>query len=131
DPVRRTGARRPRRARWPGHRLGPLRTARRRPPHAPRRAARDPADHRIGTDHRPPRLVAAAGAGGRGHHASGRTGPIAPRPRTQTMAQHHSFDGPLIPPGEPVPGKTYRADGWMMFDAPKMTAGLWDEFLGI
>ncbi len=34
------------------------------------------------------------------------------------MAEHPSFQRPSIPPGEPVPGKTYRADGWAYVSTP-------------
>ena len=32
------------------------------------------------------------------------------------MTEHRSFAH--LPPGEPIPGKTYRADGWIYWDAP-------------
>lgn len=44
------------------------------------------------------------------------------------MSEHSSFDG--LPAGEPVVGKTYRADGWMYLDPPgKMSHDMWRLFL--
>ena len=38
----------------------------------------------------------------------------------------------FMPPGEPIPGKTYRADGWSYRDAPTwFTPEMWDYFLSI
>ena len=44
--------------------------------------------------------------------------------------QHPSFDSPFMPPGEPVTGKTYRADGWRYID-PHVTFSpeMWDLYL--
>ncbi len=37
-----------------------------------------------------------------------------------------------LPPGEPIKGKTYRADGWVYRDMPAFaTDKVWDEFLDI
>lgn len=37
-----------------------------------------------------------------------------------------------MPDGEPIPGKTYRADGWSYFDLPgKATPKMWNYLLGI
>lgn len=46
------------------------------------------------------------------------------------MAEHWTFRG--CPPGEPIPGKTYRADGWAYCDPPGLLApDLWEEFLAL
>lgn len=37
----------------------------------------------------------------------------------------------LMPPGEPVKGKTYRADGWFYRDVPWTTVANFDRLLGI
>lgn len=34
-----------------------------------------------------------------------------------------------LPDGEPVKGKTYRADGWAYLDTPTFTPEMWDYFL--
>lgn len=44
------------------------------------------------------------------------------------MSEHPSFV--WLPPGEPVPGQTYRADGWSYHDLPRFSPDMWDEFLG-
>lgn len=36
-----------------------------------------------------------------------------------------------LPPGEPVPGQTYRADGWIYRDLPNMLPDLLDQFVAI
>lgn len=49
------------------------------------------------------------------------------------MTEHHSWTDPLLPPGEPIPGKTYRADGWAYIDFPRIESHIWEaliEFLG-
>jgi hypothetical protein len=46
------------------------------------------------------------------------------------MAEHWTFRG--CPPGEPIAGQTYRADGWAYVDPPgKMTPDLWQEFVDL
>ena len=47
------------------------------------------------------------------------------------MSEHWSFRDPMnpLPPGEPVPGKTYRADGWMYKDFPRFEPDVWDSLL--
>ncbi len=48
------------------------------------------------------------------------------------MSQHWSFDNPLMPPGEPVPGKTYRADGWQYVDLPtRLSPDMKVEFFAV
>lgn len=48
------------------------------------------------------------------------------------MAEHHSFSSPFIPPGEPIPGKTYRADGWAYIDPPgRFSPEAWENFLSL
>lgn len=48
------------------------------------------------------------------------------------MGEHPSFSDPFMPPGEPVPGKTYRADGWAYVDPPtKFSPDMWQLMLGI
>lgn len=42
------------------------------------------------------------------------------------MAEHQSFSNPFLPPGEPVEGKTYRADGWAYLDVPRVVPEGWD-----
>lgn len=36
-----------------------------------------------------------------------------------------------IPMGEPFPGETLIADGWIYKDLPKMLPALWDELMGV
>jgi hypothetical protein len=44
------------------------------------------------------------------------------------MSEHQSFA--CLPPGEPLPGKTYRADGWIYWDAPaRFTPHVWATLL--
>ena len=44
--------------------------------------------------------------------------------------QHPTFDSPFVPSGEPVEGKTYRADGWAYFDPPtRFSPEMWELFL--
>lgn len=46
------------------------------------------------------------------------------------MPEHPSFKA--MPPGEPVNGKTYRADGWQYVDLPRrLTFAFKDEFFAI
>jgi hypothetical protein len=48
------------------------------------------------------------------------------------MAEHPSFQSPCIPPGEPVPGKTYRADGWAYTDPPsRFSPESWDGLMDL
>lgn len=47
------------------------------------------------------------------------------------MAEHPSFQSPFVRPGEPVPGKTYRADGWQHLDTPRMNEEFWNDLLRI
>jgi hypothetical protein len=48
------------------------------------------------------------------------------------MAEHPSFSGPLIPPGEPVRGETYRADGWAYLDpAGRFSPKMWEHLLAL
>lgn len=48
------------------------------------------------------------------------------------MTEHVSFRGPMIPDGEPVNGRTYRADGWQYFDPPgKYTPEAWDRMIDL
>lgn len=39
------------------------------------------------------------------------------------MAEHHSFQG--LPDGEPVEGRTFRADGWAYVDMPAWALQSW------
>lgn len=45
------------------------------------------------------------------------------------MTEHPSFNDPFVPPGEPIKGKTYRADGWAYQDIPRMSPECWARFL--
>jgi hypothetical protein len=46
------------------------------------------------------------------------------------MGEHPSFKG--LPPGEPIMGTTYRADGWAYVDPPgRLSPKAWDQFLAI
>ena len=46
------------------------------------------------------------------------------------MVEHPSFKG--MPPGEPVVGKTYRADGWQYYDLPEwLSLEMRDYFLSL
>lgn len=37
-----------------------------------------------------------------------------------------------MPPGEPIPGETYRADGWQYIDMPaRLSFGMKDKLFGI
>lgn len=47
------------------------------------------------------------------------------------MAEHPSFSRVLVPPGEPVSGKTFRRDGWQYLDTPVMLRTFWDELVRI
>ena len=48
------------------------------------------------------------------------------------MTEHWSFKQHDLPPGEPVLGKTYRADGWQYIDLPKwLSLEMKDYFLKI
>lgn len=48
------------------------------------------------------------------------------------MSEHRSFtDNPFLPPGEPIVGQTYRADGWQYANLPTMTLTMRDELLDI
>lgn len=48
------------------------------------------------------------------------------------MAEHPSFQTLRLPPGEPIAGKTYRADGWA-YVGPRIcfSPDIWDHLLGI
>lgn len=46
---------------------------------------------------------------------------------TTHLTEHPSFR--QLPPGEPVPGHTYRADGWMYLVVPSVTVGQWNAML--
>lgn len=45
--------------------------------------------------------------------------------------EHWSFSNSFLPPGEPIKGKTYRADGWAYLDIPRMDPEIWKLFLDI
>lgn len=46
------------------------------------------------------------------------------------MTEHPSFRN--MPPGEPVTGKTFRADGWQYIDLPsRLTFAFKDEFFAV
>lgn len=46
------------------------------------------------------------------------------------MEQDEEWAG--LPPGEPVKGKTYRADGWVYRDLPRrLSFEMWDHFLSV
>lgn len=46
------------------------------------------------------------------------------------MAEHPTMS--QMPPGEPIPGKTYRADGWAYVDPPtKFSPEMWEYFLSV
>ena len=46
------------------------------------------------------------------------------------MSEHWSFKS--LPPGEPIPGKTYRADGWQYVDLPsRLSFDVRDQLLSI
>ena len=48
------------------------------------------------------------------------------------MGEHPSFNQHILPPGEPVSGKTYRADGWAYIDPPvRFSPEIWDHFLAL
>ena len=48
------------------------------------------------------------------------------------MTEHHTFSDPLFPPGEPISGETYRADGWAYIDPPgRFSHEAWNHFLEI
>jgi hypothetical protein len=48
------------------------------------------------------------------------------------MAEHPSFQSPFLPPGEPVLGKTYRADGWAYIDPPtRFSPEAWDGLMDL
>lgn len=48
------------------------------------------------------------------------------------MAEHPTFQNALLPPGEPIEGKTYRADGWAYLDPPtRFSPDMWDYFLSL
>lgn len=41
------------------------------------------------------------------------------------MTEHATFRTACLPPGEPVEGKTYRADGWAYVDMPSWSTLEW------
>ena len=43
------------------------------------------------------------------------------------MSEHPSFEG--APPGEPIKGQTFRADGWVLYELRRPMAGL--DFLSM
>ncbi|MES2753819.1 MAG: hypothetical protein V4659_04065 [Pseudomonadota bacterium] len=46
------------------------------------------------------------------------------------MTEHPSFAD--LPPGEPIEGKTYRADGWAYIDPPgRFSPEAWADFLAM
>lgn len=46
------------------------------------------------------------------------------------MPEHSSFQNPFLPPGEPIPGKTYRADGWAYIDPGcRLSTEAWEVFI--
>lgn len=48
------------------------------------------------------------------------------------MAEHESFRSAGLPAGEPVAGKTYRADGWAYIDPPtRFSPEMWTYFLSL
>lgn len=47
------------------------------------------------------------------------------------MSEHPSFEENGCPPGEPLPGKTYRADGWSYNNLPRMTVAHAQTLIGI
>ena len=36
-----------------------------------------------------------------------------------------------LPPGEPIPGKTYRADGWVYRDLPRMAPEYFEKLVAL
>lgn len=46
-------------------------------------------------------------------------------------ALHKIMDTWPLPEGEPIPGKTYIADGWQYLDLPRMTPEWFDKFITI
>lgn len=45
------------------------------------------------------------------------------------MAEHQSFSNPFLPPGEPVAGQTYRADGWAYMNVSRVVPEGWDRMV--
>ena len=47
------------------------------------------------------------------------------------MPEHWTWNGSFVPPGEPIPGKSYRADGWSYRDflGQWFTVKVWDEMV--
>lgn len=45
------------------------------------------------------------------------------------MGEHPSWQNNGCPPGEPIKGETYRADGWAYVDFPKCTQVVWGNIL--
>lgn len=46
--------------------------------------------------------------------------------------EHHTFKRFGLPEGEPIEGKTYRADGWAYMDPPGVfTPECWDNLLDV
>jgi hypothetical protein len=46
------------------------------------------------------------------------------------MAEHWTFADPILPAGEPVKGRTFRADGWAFINHPWTKEELWDGIFG-
>lgn len=47
----------------------------------------------------------------------------------KSQNQHESFDSPSMPTGEPIVGKTYRADGWEYKEIPWTTVDALNKIL--
>lgn len=48
------------------------------------------------------------------------------------MTEHPSWSQHIVPNGEPILGKTYRADGWAYVDPPgRFSPEAWDYFLDL
>lgn len=47
------------------------------------------------------------------------------------MAEDASFKNPELPEGEPIKGKTYRADGWVYHDIPWTTVEAWEQLIAL
>lgn len=48
------------------------------------------------------------------------------------MSEHWSWKSAFMPDGEPIPGKTYRADGWQYVDLPtRLSHEMKDVFFGV
>ncbi len=50
---------------------------------------------------------------------------------TNLSPLQRAMDAWPLPPGEPFPGKTYIADGWVYRDLPRMTPEFFDQLVAI